>query len=250
MPDIEWVYIAPHMASVATPTHLYTSKPMPVQMAYSYGLRLTILVIDVPHGFYVGYLERPGGRYKGPFTAGTLEHKSGLGETELRDYLCRRAQEEGAMPKNSRWVKIYPHPGCGWAWFLDEEDEDKDYYLNISGGHFPKRGSVALHSCYADDPAKLDWTGSYLTQNSSAPTYGWLSPEGEHHTCESQCHVDFAYLVLKSAEEILEAKGWIKTFRPTDVAPWILSELAPTIEPTQAQRDWLFDHGFGGDSDV
>lgn len=173
--NLEWVTITPRESSVATEYRTHYSKPIPVQMAFSYGLRLSIYCFEDQH---TGHLERLGGRYKGPFTAGTLATKSGLNEVELREYLCRKAQEEGAMSKNTRWVKIYPHPGSGWAWFLDEEDPDKDYYLNIAGGHFPRRGAVVLGVSFADDPAKLDWTGSYLCENPEKPTYGWLSPEG------------------------------------------------------------------------
>ena len=226
--NLEWVTITP------------CEPALPVQMAFSYGLRLTICCSGDQ---YTGRVERLTGRYLGPFTAGTLRTKAGLNETDLRVYLGLEARRRGAMPKHSRWVKIFPHPGSNWAWFLDEADLDKDYYLNIAGGHFPKRGAVVSDVSYTDDPAKLDWVGSYLCKNSSKPTYGWLSPEGVHHTCDDQCHVDFAYLVLKSAEEMLEVKGWIKTFSPQSVVPWIMSELAPNPEPTQAQRDWLFDHG-------
>ena len=82
---------------------------------------------------------------------------------------------------------------------------------------------------------------------------GWIAPDGEWFGCEPMDHVDLARYYLKTTEQDLEEKGWIKI---TEVPFWLYRnepELFPGryeyhfLNPykyiTKAQEKTLAEHG-------
>ena len=61
----------------------------------------------------------------------------------------------------------------------------------------------------ANDFDELDWTGSLLDERK---TTGWIAPDGAWYPCSPRDHRIVARLVLRSSEESLENKGYIKVF--------------------------------------
>jgi len=65
------------------------------------------------------------------------------------------------------------------------------------------------------------------------PEHGWLSPEGIFHSV-TMGHAEYAFWELKHGERELERMGWIKVKG---------DQVLNKNMMTQAQINWLFDHG-------
>lgn len=61
----------------------------------------------------------------------------------------------------------------------------------------------------ANDFDELDWTGCLLDERQ---TTGWIAPDGTWYPCSPRDHRAVARWVLKSTEESLENRGYIKVF--------------------------------------
>ena len=135
------------------------------------------------------------------------------------------------------WVKVCPPGVEGWGW-----------YQSWGGILVDPEGRQLLHSevtvldiQVVEKPEDLDWKGSYVAYNEIL-TYGWLSLAGEHFVCARRTHSLYARFILGTPHEMLETRGWIRTTEAGDTSPWVRSPLC-CVHMTQAQRDWLFDHG-------
>lgn len=140
-----------------------------------------------------------------------------------------------------RWVKILPKGDRGWLWVPDSTNGV--FQDDLTGNSYRRSEISILDVAEAPTQEALDWRGSILTTN-PCETYGWLSPEGRHFLCGTRLHEPCARVVIRMPEEVLETQGWLKVFSPISEPAWLMSPTQRVHGPTQAQIDWLFDHGF------
>ena len=98
----------------------------------------------------------------------------------------------------SRGVRV----SNGWWELID------GYCVNRFGGRHKYIASADDKIVEADSYDDLDY--SYLLDSNSP--IGWIAPDGRFYGCHSTDHALVARHILKSSEEELESKGWIKVF--------------------------------------
>lgn len=97
------------------------------------------------------------------------------------------------------------------TWRLKIERGGQDWFVSEGGGGMPITGKEEiLETKDVKYENELDWSVTSYGHYREDFGNGWLSPAGEWTQCDYRGHNDVAYYIMKSDEQSIEDKNYIK----------------------------------------